>query len=86
MKTLLIAAILTLTAGVAQAAEAEGWRDLEKIHAQIQAMIKEMDRANAAKYFDTKGHATNVDHLLREADKEMGLAVGEVKKAEQSKK
>ena len=86
MKTVLMALLLTLAAGVAQAADSGGWRDLEKIHAQIQAMIKDMDRANAAKYFDKSGHATNVDHLLREADKEMGLAVVEVKKAEQSAK
>ncbi len=85
MKIALLAFILAFTAGLAHAADENGWRELEKIHAEIQGLIKAMDRANAAKYFDSKGHATNVDHLLREADKEMGLAVGEVKRAEQKK-
>ena len=80
MKTILIAAALSLVTGFAYAAEVRDWKDLEKAHQHIQESIREMERARAANHYDMQGHGAKAEQLLREAQKELHEAVEAAKK------
>ena len=80
MKTVLIAAALSLVTSFAYAAEVRDWQDLEKVHKHIQESIKEMERARAANHYDMHGHGAKAEQLLREAQKELHEAVEAAKK------
>ena len=80
MKTVLIAAALSLVTSFAHAAEVNEWRDLEVIHTQILEQIKEMERARFAKRYDTQGHAAKAEHLLHDVEKELHDAVEALRK------
>jgi F0F1-type ATP synthase membrane subunit b/b' len=80
MKSILIAAALSLVTAVAYAGEVKDWQDLEKAHKHIQESIKEMERARAANHYDMQGHGAKAEQLLREAQKELHEAVEAAKK------
>ena len=80
MKTVLIAAVLSLVTNFAYTAEVRDWKDLEKVHRHIQESIKEMERARAANHYDMQGHGAKAEQLLREAQKELHEAVEAAKK------
>lgn len=80
MKTVLIAAALSLVTCFAYAAEVRDWKDLEKAHHHIQESIREMERARAANHYDMQGHGAKAEQLLREAQKELHEAVEAAKK------
>ena len=80
MKIILAAAALTLFVGVANAAEVKDWRDLEKVHHQLQESIKEMERARAANHYDMAGHGAKAEQMMRDAEKELHEAVEAAKK------
>ncbi len=80
MKTVLIAAALSLVTNFAYAAEVRDWKDLEKVHKHIQESIQEMERARAANHYDMQGHGAKAEQLLREAQKELHEAVEAAKK------
>jgi hypothetical protein len=80
MKTILVAAALSLVTCFAYAAEVRDWKDLEKVHQHIQESIREMERARAANHYDMQGHGAKAEQLLREAQKELHEAVEVAKK------
>jgi hypothetical protein len=80
MKIILTAMALTLFTGIAGAADINDWRDLDKVHSQIQSSIKEMERARAANHYDMAGHGAKAEQLLREAQKELHQAIDAAKR------
>jgi uncharacterized membrane protein (DUF106 family) len=80
MKIILAATVLTLFTSIAGAADVKDWRDLDKVHNQIQSSIKEMERARAANHYDMAGHGAKAEQLLREAEKELHQAIDAAKK------
>ncbi|MEO8005365.1 MAG: hypothetical protein ABI771_10705 [Betaproteobacteria bacterium] len=80
MKFILAAAALALLTGIANAADLKDWRDLDKVHNQIQASIKEMERVRAANHYDMAGHGARAEQLLRDAEKELHQAIDAVKR------
>ena len=80
MKTVLIAAVLSLATTFAFADEVNEWRDLEVIHTQVLDQLKAMERARFAKRYDAQGHAAKAEHLLRDVEKELRDAVEGLKK------
>lgn len=80
MKKLLIASVLSLAAGFALA-EVHDWKDLDKVHKHVEESIHEMERARAANHYDMQGHGAKAEQLLREAEKELHMAVEAAKAA-----
>jgi hypothetical protein len=80
MKKLLIASALSLAAGFALA-EVHDWKDLDKVHKHVEEAIHEMERARAANHYDMQGHGAKAEQLLREAEKELHMAVEAAKAA-----
>jgi len=79
--TLLLPLAMALSLGVARAEEVKDWKDLHKVHHQIEAAIKEMERARAANHYDMAGHGAKAEELLRQAEHELHEAVEAAKKA-----
>lgn len=79
--TLLLPLTLSLSVGLLQAAEVRDWKDLHKVHEQIDHAIKEMERARAANHYDMAGHGAKAEELLRQAEKELHEAVEAAKAA-----
>jgi len=83
MKKILIAAFIVLSL-ISVSAMAEGvrdWRDLHKVHEQIQKSIREMERARAANHYDMEGHGAKAEELLRQAERELHEAIEAAKRA-----
>jgi len=51
------------------------WRDLQKVHEHVGEAIHEMDHARAANHYDMAGHGAKAEELLRQAERELQLAV-----------
>jgi hypothetical protein len=77
MKKLLLASALglSLIAGGAIAGAVKDWHDLDKVHKHIIESINEMQRARAANHYDMEGHGAKAEQFLRDAEKELGMAV-----------
>jgi hypothetical protein len=74
-KFLVIAAFcLTFVAGAAFS-YVRDWHDLDEVHKHVTEAIHEMDRARAANHFDMEGHGAKAVEHLRNAERELGLAV-----------
>ena len=80
-KILLLPAAALLCAGLSYAAEVRDWKDLHKVHEQIERSIKEMERARAANHYDMAGHGAKAEELLRQAEHELHEAVEAAKAA-----
>jgi hypothetical protein len=79
-KTLIIAAFcLTFVAGIAFS-YVRDWHDLDEVHKHIVEAIHEMDHARAANHFDMAGHGAKAVEHLRDAERELGLAVESARK------
>jgi hypothetical protein len=83
MKKVLLAALIVLTvvAGSALAEEVRDWKDLHKVHEQIERAIHEMERVRAANHYDMAGHGAKAEELLRQAEHELHEAVEAAKNA-----
>jgi hypothetical protein len=82
MKQILSAVVvLTLLAGPALAEKVRDWKDLHKVHEQIERAIHEMERARAANHYDMAGHGAKAEELLRQAEHELHEAVEAAKNA-----
>jgi hypothetical protein len=80
----LIAAIagLLLGAGVVALAEpVHDWHDLDAVHTHVVEAINEMKRVGQANRYDMGGHASKAEHLLEDAERELGLAIDSAKAA-----
>ena len=80
-KTLILAAAfcLTFVAGAAFS-YVRDWHDLEEAHKHVVESIHELDRARAANHFDMAGHGARAVVHLRDAERELGLAVEAARK------
>jgi hypothetical protein len=78
---LLVTAAVSLVSGVVLADRVRDWHDLEKVHAQIEQAMHELDRARAANHYDMDGHGAKAEELLRQAEHELHLAVESAKLA-----
>lgn len=79
MKIILAAATLLLANGIASAADVKDQHDIGKVHQYLQESLKEMQWARAANP-KMGWHGSRAEELIREADKELQLAVEEAKK------
>ena len=76
-KSLAVAAGLCLSfiGGVVLAGEVRDWHDLDEVHKHVSESIHEMERARAANHYDMDGHGVKAEDHLREAERELHLAV-----------
>jgi hypothetical protein len=81
MKKALLAvfAAVLLVASLAWA-QVKDWHDLDGVHQHVQQSINEMQRAREANHYDMEGHGAKAEDLLRQAEKELHLAVEAAKK------
>src|SRR5271165_6270661 len=73
--SLLVVSIAMFAAGVAVADRVHDWHDLDKVHDHIVEAIHEMERARAANHYDMAGHGAKAEALLRDAEREVHMAV-----------
>ena len=66
---------LTFVAGAVFAQKVRDWHDLEEVQKHVSESIKEMERARAANHYDMGGHGAKAEEHLRQADRELHLAV-----------
>jgi hypothetical protein len=75
-KPIAVAALaLSFVAGALVAGQARDWHDLDDVHKHVLESIHEMERARAANHYDMQGHGAKAEEHLREAEKELHLAV-----------
>jgi hypothetical protein len=70
---------LAFAAGALLSAQVRDWHDLDAIHKHVVESIHEMERARAANHYDMEGHGARAEKLLRDAERELGLAVDAAK-------
>jgi len=81
-KAIAIAALgLSLVAGAAFADKVRDWRDLDAVHNHVKEAIHEMERARAANHYDMDGHGAKAEEHLRDAERELQLAVESARRA-----
>ena len=84
MKKALLIAIVGVSLGtgiVAVGDPVHDWQDLSEVHHHIVDAIGEMERASGANHYDMKGHAKRAEQLLRDAERELQLAIDSAKDA-----
>ena len=75
-KALTVGALgLTFVAGAVFAQRVRDWHDLEEVHKHVSESIHEMERARAANHYDMDGHGAKAEEHLRQAERELHLAV-----------
>lgn len=75
-KSLTLAALaLTFVAGALFAQKVRDWHDLDDVHKHVEESIHEMERARAANHYDMEGHGIKAEEHLRQAERELQLAV-----------
>jgi len=66
---------LSFIAGAVLARQVHDWHDLDNIHKHVEESIHEMERAREANHYDMQGHGAKAEEHLREAERELHLAV-----------
>lgn len=81
MKRLAVLCSLALAfgAGAMLSAQVRDWHDLDDVHKQVIESIHMMEHARAANHYDMQGHGAKAEQHLREAERELGLAVDAAK-------
>lgn len=75
-KLLAVAAVgLSFIAGALLAQQVRDWHDLDNVHKHVEESIHEMERAREANHYDMQGHGVKAEEHLREAERELRLAV-----------
>jgi hypothetical protein len=74
-----VAVAVAFIAGVEVSAQVRDWHDLDRIHAHVIDSIHELERARAANHYDMMGHGAKAEQLLRDAERELNLAVDAAK-------
>jgi len=72
---------LAFVAGAAFADKVRDWHDLDAVHKHVTEAIQEMERAQKANHYDMSGHAVKAEAHLRDADRELNLAIESAKGA-----
>jgi len=76
---LVVAVALAFVAGMVVSAQVRDWHDLDAVHNHVKEAIHEMERARAANHYDMEGHGAKAEGHLREAERELGLAIDAAK-------
>lgn len=71
----ILALALAFVAGVTLSAQVRDWHDLDAVHKHVVESIHEMERAREANHYDMMGHGARAEQHLRDAERELGLAV-----------
>ena len=74
-----VAVAVAFVAGVEVSAQVRDWHDLDKIHEHVIESIHELERARASNHYDMMGHGAKAEQLLRDAERELNLAVDAAK-------
>jgi hypothetical protein len=75
-KALTVGALgLTFVAGAVFAQKVRDWHDLEEAQKHVTESIQEMERARAANHYDMAGHGAKAEEHLRQAERELHLAI-----------
>jgi len=72
---------LAFVAGMALSAQVRDWHELEEVHNRVLESIKDMERARAANHYDMQGHGAKAENHLREAERELSMAIEAAKRA-----
>jgi len=77
MKKLYAVAALALAfaTGAVLSAQVRDWHDLDAVHKHVIEAIHELDHARAANHYDMQGHGAKAEAHLRDAERELDLAV-----------
>ena len=75
---------IAFAAGAVTMAQVRDWHDLDAVHKHVIEAIHEMERARQANHYDMLGHGAKAEQHLRDAERELGLAV-DAAKAESNK-
>jgi hypothetical protein len=70
---------LSFIAGAVLSAQVRDWHDLDDVHKHVVESIHEMEHARAANHYDMEGHGAKAEKYLRDAERELGLAVDAAK-------
>ncbi|MGD0940819.1 MAG: hypothetical protein ABR905_14025 [Terracidiphilus sp.] len=70
-----IALALAFATGAVVSAQVRDWHDLDAVHKHVIEAIHEMEHARAANHYDMMGHGAKAEQHLRDAERELGLAV-----------
>lgn len=76
-----VAAVVAFAAATALAEPVHDWHDLEKVHDHVVESIHELERARAANHYDMAGHGVKAEAALREAERQLRLAIDAAKGA-----
>ena len=71
---------LAFVAGMALSAQVRDWHDLEEVHSRVLESIHDMEKARAANHYDMQGHGIKAENHLREAERELSLAIDAAKR------
>lgn len=72
---LLLALSTAFVAGIGVSAQVRDWHDLDDVHKHVIESIHEMERARAANHYDMMGHGIKAEQHLRDAERELSLAI-----------
>ena len=72
---LAVAAAMLLATGTSVADPVRDWHDLDKVHNKVNEAIRDMAQARAANHYDMAGHGVKAEELLKQAERELNLAV-----------
>jgi len=72
---------LAFVAGMALSAQVRDWHELEEVHNRVLESIKDMERARSANHYDMQGHGAKAENHLREAERELSMAIEAAKRA-----
>ena len=78
----LIAAIAGLSIGAGAIALAEpvrDWHDLDAVHTHVVEAIKELQHAAGPNHWEAGGHASQAEHSLEDAERELNAAIADTK-------
>jgi 3-oxoacyl-[acyl-carrier-protein] synthase III len=81
MKKLLLAAVAVFAIGFALAEPVHDWHEIEAVHVRIKEAIQEVQDIRVKNHYDMAGHGAKAEDFLKEAEKELALAVEAAKKA-----
>jgi hypothetical protein len=70
-----LALAIAFATGAVVSAQVRDWHDLDAVHKHVIESIHEMERARAANHYDMLGHGAKAEQHLRDAERELGLAV-----------
>jgi len=73
-KMLAMVVALSCLAGSAFAGQVKDWKDLHKARVHLQQVVAELGRARAANHYDMAGHGAKAEELVKQAERELGLA------------